>query len=162
MQQDRCAKMGVGGKTGVHGQRKVVRDTCGTSAAWRRRLSMCSMGKETSCLTLIDPVATALGTDLMTRSLPLRLLSISRRVHQRRAHRGGGLPAVRGVFGEGALDYFGDSARHVGGALQEWNNLAFEDSSHRGGDVVGRAEVERRVAGEQAVCGHADRVDVGG
>src|SRR6059058_6349422 len=134
MQQDRCAKTGVGGTTRVPGRRKVVKDTCGTSAAWRRRLSMCFMGRETSCLTLIDPVATALGTDL-----------ISRRMHQRRAHCGSGLPAIARVFGEGAFDHFGDSAGNVGGALQERNNLAFEDSSHRGGDVVGRAEVERRV-----------------
>src|SRR5712671_6332930 len=81
-------------------------------------------------------------------------------VHKGSAHGGGGLPAVRRVFGEGALDYFSHLLRNVGGSLAQGNDLSFKYGLNGTGDVVMGAEIQRRIAGQQAISGHANSIDV--
>src|SRR6266436_956216 len=83
-----------------------------------------------------------------------------RSVHQSRAHRSGGLPTIRRVFGEGALNHFSNLLRNVGGTLAQWNYLTFKYGLDGTGNVVMSAEIERSITGQQAIRRHADCIDV--
>ena len=73
-------------------------------------------------------------------------------MHQRRAHGGGRLPTVRGVFGEGAFDHFSYLLRDFHCSLAQRNYLTFKDGFDGSGNVIVGTEVQRRIAGQQAIA----------
>src|SRR5258707_14304837 len=78
-------------------------------------------------------------------------------MHQGGAHGGGGLPTVRRVFGESALDYLSDLFRNFGGAPAQWNYFAFKYGLDGPGDIVVGTQIQCRITGQQAVSRHSNR-----
>src|SRR5258706_2800977 len=63
-------------------------------------------------------------------------------MHQCGAHGGGGLPTVRRILGESALDYLSDLFRNLGGALAQWNYLTFKYGLDGPGDIVVGTQIQ--------------------